>query len=137
MELLKKAQIETLGLVVIIIILAFALIFALQFILKNDSSKLNERYLQLNADNLRNTVLKTTINGNRIKDEIVFCNNNQNCDELNLIIKEIIESSIKNNYEFNAGVIEVKKGKCSNKNILTSSIQPIALTEIKVSLKLC
>ena len=105
MELLKKAQIETLGLVVIIIILAFALIFALQFILKNDSSKLNERYLQLNADNLRNTVLKTTINGNSIKDEIVFCNNNQNCDELNLIIKEIIESSIKNNYEFNAGVI--------------------------------
>jgi len=137
MELLKKAQIETLGLVVIIIILAFALIFALQFILKNDSSKLNERYLQLNADNLRNTVLKTTINGNRIKDEIVFCNNNQNCDELNLIIKEIIESSIKSNYEFKAGIIEVKKGECSNKNTLTSSIQPIALTEIKVSLKLC
>src|SRR3989344_4154924 len=108
MALLKKAQIETMGLVIIVVIIAFAFIFALQFINKNDN-KLNERNLQLNADNLRSTILKTNINTCNIKDEIISCNNFntpiclENCEELNLIIKEIIEKSIENNYEFAAG----------------------------------
>lgn len=143
MVLLRKAQIETVGLVIIVIILAFTLIFALQFINKDKGNKLNENYLKLNADNLRSTILKTTINNCDIKDEIINCNNfNQaicleNCDKLNLIIKEIIQASVKNNYEFNAGNIKLVNGSCLNKDIITSSIQPLALTDIKVSLKLC
>ena len=143
MVLLRKAQIETVGLVIIVIILAFTLIFALQFINKDKGNKLNENYLKLNADNLRSTILKTTINNCNIKDEIINCNNfNQaicleNCDKLNLIIKEIIQASVKNNYEFDAGNIKLVNGSCLNKDIITSSIQPLALTDIKVSLKLC
>jgi len=143
MVLLRKAQIETVGLVIIVIILAFTLIFALQFINKDKGNKLNENYLKLNADNLRSTILKTTINNCNIKDEIINCNNfNQaicleNCDKLNLIIEEIIQASVKNNYEFDAGNIKLVNGSCLNKDIITSSIQPLALTDIKVSLKLC
>ena len=143
MVLLRKAQIETVGLVIIVIILAFTLIFALQFINKDKGNKLNENYLKLNADNLRSTILKTTINNCDIKDEIINCNNfNQaicleNCDKLNLIIKEIIQASVKNNYEFDAGNIKLVNGSCLDKDIITSSIQPLALTDIKVSLKLC
>ena len=142
MALLKKAQIETMGLVIIVVIIAFAFIFALQFINKDDN-KLNERHLQLNADNLRSTILKTNINTCNIKDEIISCNNFntpiclENCEELNLIIKEIIEKSIENNYEFAAGKIKLNNKNCFNKDVITSSIQPIALTDIKVSLKLC
>ena len=143
MVLLRKAQIETAGLVIIVIILAFTLIFALQFINKDKGNKLNENYLKLNADNLRSTILKTTINNCDIKDEIINCNNfNQancleNCDKLNSIIKEIIQASVKNNYEFDAGNIKLVNGSCLDKDIITSSIQPLALTDIKVSLKLC
>ncbi|MEK6862627.1 MAG: hypothetical protein AABW57_00480 [Nanoarchaeota archaeon] len=143
MVLLRKAQIETVGLVIIVIILAFTLIFALQFINKDKGNKLNENYLKLNADNLRSTILKTTINNCDIKDEIINCNNfNQaicleNCDRLNSIIREIIQASVKNNYEFDAGNIKLVNGSCLDKDIITSSIQPLALTDIKVSLKLC
>ena len=143
MVLLRKAQIETAGLVIIVIILAFTLIFALQFINKDKGNKLNENYLKLNADNLRSTILKTTINNCDIKDEIINCNNfNQaicleNCDRLNSIIREIIQASVKNNYEFDAGNIKLVNGSCLDKDIITSSIQPLALTDIKVSLKLC
>jgi hypothetical protein len=146
MVLLRKAQIETMGLVIIVIILVFAFVFALQFINKSNDNKLNERHLQLNADNLRSVILKTTINNCNIKDEIINCNNfNQancleSCDNLNLIIKGIIENSInakKNNYEFIAGNIKIINQVCSNKDIITSSVQPLASTDIKVSLRLC
>ncbi|MEK6841375.1 MAG: hypothetical protein AABX45_02160 [Nanoarchaeota archaeon] len=143
MVLLRKAQIETVGLVIIVIILAFTLIFALQFINKDKGNKLNENYLKLNADNLRSTILKTTINNCDIKDEIINCNNfNQaicleNCDRLNSIIREIIQASVKNNYEFDAGNIKLVNGSCLDKDIITSSIQPLALTDIKIVLKLC
>lgn len=143
MVLLRKAQIETMGLVIIVIILAFTLIFALQFINKDKGNKLNENYLKLNADNLRSTILKTTINNCNIKDEIINCNKfNQaicleNCDKLDLMIKEIIQASVKNNYEFDAGNIKLINGSCLNKDIITSSIQPLASTDIKIVLKLC
>lgn len=143
MVLLKKAQTEIIGLVIIIIILTFALIFGLKFLIKDENNELNERYLQLNADNLRSVILKTNFNECNIKDEIINCNQFndavcfKDCNDLEKNIKDIIESSIKNNYEFSAEKIEIKKGDCLNKDIETSSIQPLALTEIKVNLKVC
>lgn len=142
MALLRKAQIETIGLVIIVVMLAFALIFALQFFNKEDN-ELNERHMQLNADNLRSVTLKTTINDCSVKDEIINCNElNQplclkNCNELNSVVKEIIENSVKNNYEFSAGNIKISNGTCLNKDVIASNAQPLALTDIKVILKLC
>jgi hypothetical protein len=138
----KKAQTEIIGLVIIVIILSFALIFGLQFLNKEDN-KLQERYLQLNADNLRNAILKTNIcKGITIKDEIVNCENNivsclENCQKLDDKIKEIVSLSVKNDYEFYINDKKIKDKGCLNKDTLTSSTQPIALSEIKVSLKLC
>ena len=145
MVLLKKAQTETIGLVVIVIILAFILIFALQFLTKDKGNELNERYSKLNADNLRSVILKTNLcNDVNIKDEIISCNDfsftrcsDINCEKLNLIIKEIIQGSVKNNYEFLAGNIKLNNGTCLNKDTISSSIQPLALTNINVSLRLC
>ena len=145
MVLLKKAQTETIGLVVIVIILAFILIFALQFLTKDKGNELNERYSKLNADNLRSVILKTNLcNDVNIKDEIISCNDfsftrcrDFNCEKLNVIIKEIIQGSVKNNYEFLAGNIKLNNGTCLNKDTISSSIQPLALTNINVSLRLC
>ncbi len=145
MVLLKKAQTETIGLVVIVIILAFILIFALQFLTKDKGNELNERYSKLNADNLRSVILKTNLcNDVNIKDEIISCNDfsftrcqDFNCEKLNVIIKEIIQGSVKNNYEFLAGNIKLNNGTCLNKDTISSSTQPLALTDINVSLRLC
>ena len=143
MVLLKRAQTETVGLVIIIIIIAFSLIFALQFLTKSNDNKINEQYLKLNADNLRSVILKTTISSCNIKDEIISCNNFnaanclESCEKLNLVIKDIIEKSIRNNYEFSAGNINLKKGDCLNKNKQASSVQPFPETQITVSIKLC
>ena len=138
----KKSQIETMGLVIIVILIAFIFITSLFFITKPRAS-LNENYLKLNADNLRSTILKTNLCQNiSIKDEIINCNsgfflcdNLNGCQDLNNVIKEIIESSVRNNYEFSAGNVVVKKDVCSE--VQASSIQPLANTNIEVRLKLC
>ena len=138
----KKSQIETMGFVIIVILIAFIFIISLFFITKPKAS-LNEDYLKLNADNLRSTILKTNICQNAsIKDEIINCNsgffscdNINSCQDLNNVIKDIIESSVRNNYEFSVGNIVVKKDVC--KEVQASSTQPLANTNIEVSLKLC
>src|SRR3989344_2069864 len=138
----KKSQIETIGLVIIVILIAFIFIISLFFITKPRAS-LNENYLKLNADNLRSTILKTNLCQNiSIKDEIIncnsgffLCNNLNSCQDLNNVIKDIIENSVRNNYEFSAGNIVVKKDIC--REVQASSIQPLANTNIEVSLKLC
>ena len=138
----KKSQIETIGLVIIVILIAFIFIISLFFITKPRAS-LNENYLKLNADNLRSTILKTNLCQNiSIKDEIIncnsgffLCNNLNSCQDLNNVIKDIIENSVRNNYEFSAGNIVVKKDIC--REVQASSIKPLANTNIEVSLKLC
>jgi len=138
----KKAQTEIIGLVIIVIILSFALVFGLQFLNKQDN-KIQERYLQLNADNLRSSLLKTNIcNQITIKDEIINCENGissclENCQKFDEKIKELIELSTKNDYEFLINNKVIKNRGCLNKDVFSSSIQPIASTEIKVSLRLC
>ena len=71
---IKKAQMETMGLVIIVVILAFVLIFVLQIITKPEQNNLQDQYLQLQANNLRNMILKTTLcQDTTIKDEILNC----------------------------------------------------------------
>ena len=142
---MKKAQVETIGLVIIVALLAFILVFVLQGLAKPIQDNLNLRYLQLNADNLRSVILKTNVCELSIKDEIincnnlneVQCNNLQNCNELNNVIKEIIENSLNTtkNYKFKAGNILVEKGTC--RNVISSSSEPIPNNDINVVIEIC
>mgnify|MGYP001613038717 CR=1 FL=1 len=144
---MKKAQIETMGLVIIVVLLAFILVFVLQLLSNPENNYLNDRYLQLNSDNLRRTILKTNLcSGVNIKDELVNCNdfnllkcsNLNNCNDLNKIIKTIIENSlnITKNYKFTAGNILVEKGICKNK-LYNSASEPIPYSTLNVTLGIC
>ena len=145
---MKKAQLETMGLVVIIVLLAFILIFVLQVMVNQESNSLNSRYLQLNADNLRSSILKTNVCGNiDLRDEIVNCNtfndvqcsNLQNCNELNILIRKMIEDSLNvtKKYKFTAGNILVEKNFNFCKEIYTSASEPIPLSDINITLAIC
>lgn len=140
----KKAQVETLGLVIIVAIIAFVFVIALIFTSKQQPS-LNQDYLKLKADNLRSTISKTTIcQDTNIRDEIVSCNDlsitqceNINCNELENIIKKIIDDSLNltNNYKFEAGNILIKKEPCAN--IFTSTSELIPYSNVNITLALC
>ena len=142
---MKKSQIETIGLVVIVVLIAFILIFVLQISNKPSNTNLNDRYLQLNADNLRSTLLKTNLCNNvNVRDEILTCNqnsfttcNNINCNELNNIIKKIIEDSLNvtRNYKFEVGNILLEKGSC--KNVYAASSEPIPYSNLKITFEIC
>ena len=142
MVLLKRSQTEIIGLLIIVILLSLILIFVLVINSKQDSS-LKNNYLQLNADNLRSTLLKTNVCKDiSIKDEIISCNNYEHsncfssCINVNDEIKKIIENSIKFNYNFTAGEITASKGKCL-KDKITASRQPLPYSNVEVSLNLC
>ncbi len=143
---MKKAQTETIGLVIIVSLLAFILIFVLQILNKPVDNSLNDHYLQLNADNLRSVILKTNVCKDvSIKDELISCNSgnpecpilNNDCNNLKNIIKPIIENSlnINRNYKFSAGTIIVQKGNC--KNFYTAASEPIPYSSLNISLGIC
>ncbi len=149
---MKKGQAETIGLVVIVALLAFILVFVLQINFKNDVTKLNSRYFQLQADNLRSTILKQDLCSDvnlgdlNIQDEIVNCNNGypvcffSDCKtELKDKIRKIIEKSLfAKRYSFEAGEIKVEKNfdKCGNETY-TAVEQPIYNADFTIKLKLC
>lgn len=137
-----KAQIETIGLLVIVIIVVIIILFVLQFSIYNqDKSDLPGKLLEIKANNLRNSVLKTTLCQNiNIEKEILNCYSNDfkcvnSCDELKIRIKDIIENSIEENYEFNVNdLINLKRGTCQE--VITSICQPIDFN-LKVCVNLC
>ena len=141
---MKKAQIETMGLVIIVTLLAFILVFVLQINSKPNQNGINDHYLQLNADNLRSTILKTSLcEDSNIKDELVSCNNfdrtscETTCNELKDTIKLIIMNSLNTtrNYKFMAGNFLLEKGTC--KNVYASASEPIPNSEVNIKLEVC
>ncbi len=126
-----KAQIETVGLLIIVILIILIIVFVLQFTIYNqEPGNLPGKLLEIKANNLRNAVLKTTICNNiDIEDEILNCftGNSEclnSCDQLNQKIKNIIENSIQENYEFNVNdFINLKRGICEEKE--ASVCQPL------------
>lgn len=121
-----KGQVETFGLVIIVVLIVFIAIFALQFMLK-PKQNLDEDYLKLQANNLRNSVLKYSLCNIDVKQEIYNCESYNegecvDCNELKNIIKSIIENSLdeKRNYGFKIGTINIEKGICEDKIYATT-----------------
>ena len=116
---MKKGQIEIMGLVIIVALLVFILIFALSFLIKPKQE--NEDILKLKANSLRSSLLKTSLCEDfTIRDELEKCSNNiplecfNNCNELKQEIVKIIERSLeKEKYYFKSGNIEL--GFCEEK----------------------
>jgi hypothetical protein len=143
---LKKGQVETMGLVMIVILLVIIGLFALKLSISNpNEDEFETEYLQLKANSLRDTIVESSVCSISVKDEIVNCRNNftecfSNCEELKEHIFYIINSSLENNieYKFEAkgeGYNMIIGKDCRNK--ISSTIQPIALTDVKVKIEVC
>ena len=135
---MKKGQIETMGLVIIVILLVFIAIFALSFMIK--PKPLNEDLLKVKTDALRSSVLKTTLcNRIDVKKELEnlldgYSECNYNMDD---VIKSIIENSLEPNegYSFKAGSL-VDLNTCSGRDKITAVQQNIGDGE-NVEVALC
>ena len=62
---MKKAQIEMVGLSVIVIILAVGLVIALMFILRPDTNTIEDQRQNIRATALLNTLIDTNVNLDR------------------------------------------------------------------------
>ncbi|MAG47696.1 hypothetical protein CL617_03750 [archaeon] len=137
---LKKGQIESFGLVIIVVLLV--LIFVLFLYLKINSSDNSDadRILEVKANNLRNSVLKTTLcNRVSIKDEILNCDeigngNCGSCEELKEKITKILDNSLEDNINYEFEPYSLKRGTCRER--IAASTQPLS-TNIEVDLNLC
>lgn len=144
MVLLKKAQTEILGLVIIVILISLIGIFVLQLAMHKQPQEIEFKHLEIKANNLRNAILKTTLcQSYTIKDEIEACSYNYNlclndCDTLKNKIKELIEFSIEENYNFTISsedyFLEINKGTCLSK--ITAVCQP-TLQGLNICITLC
>ena len=147
---MKKAQIETMGLVIIVALLAFILVFVLQVMNKPQDNMIFQSYMQLNADNLRSTILKTNAcHGVSIREEILSCNDfsvtecsNLNCNDFKNNVQKIIENSLNvtKNYKFTAGNIIIEKNfnLCKDANNIYAAVkEPIPNSNIEISLAIC
>lgn len=146
MALLKKGQIEIIGLVIIVLLILFIVIFALSFYLsKQEPATLTFKALEIKANNLRNAVLKTTLcSGTTIKDEIESCYYGESicftdCNIIKQKIKNLIDYSIEENYNFtvknNEILFEITKESCEEK--ASAICEPIRDTGLEACVVLC
>jgi len=136
-----KGQMETFGLVIIVLLIVFIAIFAVQFMIK-PKQDYDEDYLKLQVNNLRSSVLKYSLCDIDVKDEIYNCEEYGSgecvdCNELNDFIEGIIENSLeeKRNYGFNVGTINIEKGVCEDK--IYASSEKFINSELTVEFFIC
>ena len=143
----KKAQIESIGLILIIILIVLAIVFTLPLLLNNqDIVSLNQQYLQLKADSTISVLLSTNPKdcSSNLEQELSNCllenkpNCFQDCQELNERINEILKSSLQNqDYQLSTDKITIAnqtKSACLNK---ISSARHFIAGETPISLVLC
>ncbi len=101
----KLGQIESIGLMIIVILIVLALVFTIPFLINNpDIQSLNQEYLQFKADSTISTLLATNINECEakitIKQELENCllDNTPkcfpSCQELNNQLQSLLDYSL-------------------------------------------
>ena len=142
---MDKGQIESIGLVMVVVLIVLLMVIALPFILKEGEEK-DDGLLSLKADSLRNSVLGySRCEGVSVKEEIINCEFDspecpRTCEELGKEIEEMINSVLEPNiiYEFNVESSNpVKIGDsegCLNK--FSSAPQPLSRS-VRVKVDLC
>lgn len=141
---MKKAQMEMFGLVIIVVLIVVIALFALRFMfIGRGTSGNKDQVLSIKANNLINALLKVSVNGNDIKQDIgSCCVSNINCASIENKIEEIIENSIEENYEFTAlsndqECFVINKGQCEFGVSSSSYIDNIDGIKHEFSILLC
>ena len=139
---MKKGQMETMGLVIVVILLVFIAIFALSFIIKPGQE--DEDILKVKASALRSSVLKTTLCVNtNVEKELENCLFDVNvcetpCESLGGKIESIIKSSLELNegYVFSIESLNINLNTCVGRDRITAIQQKIGEDE-SVEVALC
>jgi len=146
----KKGQVESMGLVIIVIILVLAGVFAVVLMSYQKVGGVEEGYLLLNANNLRESILKTELcKGVSVQEEISACVGGggyslcfNNCEGFKGEVKRIIEGSIARNvnYEFVLSTeitdnsVVLSRGRCNIEKSPSASQHLVSGVDIKVIL---
>ncbi len=121
-----KGQIETLGLLVIVILLVFIGIFALKFMSFDDRKVVDESFYSVKANNLLNAIQKATVCDINMEKAIIacfeensFCGRADVCTFVEEEINKIIDESLEEKVSFIAedsqyGNIGVEIVNCNN-----------------------
>jgi len=149
-QISRKSQVESLGLVIIVIILVLVGTFAFVIMSRQNGDNIEGQYLSLNANNLREVVLKTELCGDvSSQAEIISCIDEghslcwNNCERFKREIKKIIDASISKNvnYEFSilssvnpSSSFTLSRGACETDKSSSASQHLVSGDEIKVIL---
>lgn len=144
----RKAQIEMIGLLVIVILFIFIGIFAIRFALRPESTIVAEMRTNIMVNNMLNAIIKTNTQFNKdISELIVDCYNTDAnaCTFVKQEIPKIIELSLgkQQNYEFSVFAnkeefeeLSIKKGSCKYGNTADYT-KRAENVNFEIKLKLC
>ena len=91
---MKKAQTEMMGLVILVLLISVAAIFAIRFLLSGQEQVTPEMKLATQTANLKNSLLKLTVSDKSLSDLAIDCCLNNNCDFLRNDMPALVEQVI-------------------------------------------
>lgn len=130
---MKKAQIEIIGLAVIIIILAVGLIIALTFILRPKINTLEDQRQSIRATAFINALLDTNINledntnTTKLKDQITNCYPDQ------LSCKTILNPILNKLFKNQDYILRIKQNPDPEISIISNSLIDLGLVDCQIN----
>ena len=138
----KKAQMEIMGLAIIILLTAIGLLFAFKFMATKPKNELRQDFVDTKlASNMLNVILKTTLDCKDIEIKnlyqdcaegianIDYCGTNDPCNKASEVVEDILDNTLKKwerSYHFtatlgsNPPVTDISNKDCTKENIGTS-----------------
>ena len=138
---MKKAQMEIIGLMLIILFLAILAVFFLRFALKPDTSYISEARQSVLASATVDSIIKTSYNNQTFENLIYDCYTGFSCNILEKEIKDImpkITSKKPYYYTFSSNEqVFLEFGDICKTGIQSNKIYIINKIPTEISLKLC
>ena len=88
---MKKAQTEMMGLVILVLIITVTAVFGVRFLFSSKESVGPEMKLDIQAANLKNSLLKLDVGSKSVSDLAVECCDTGNCDFFTNTMPKLIE----------------------------------------------
>lgn len=113
---MKKAQTEMMGLVILVLIITITAVFGIRFLFSTKEVVGPEIKLDIQAANLKNSLLKLDIDSKSVSDLAVECCDTGNCDFFTNTMPKLIESVL----PFQEYEIELSSGANAKKCFKTT-----------------
>ncbi len=112
---MKKAQTETMGLAIIVVLLLVIGLIALRFMIQSTPVVSQDSYLSSKANNLANAIIKANVCTGTFEQAIIACCNNElfcNIDACSLVQSEINNLSINVNEQITSEAFDASGRLC-------------------------